>query len=571
MRIDFDVEIRMDDGVLLRADVFRPIPEGRYGIILSHGPYAKGLAFQDGYSSAWDIMVKTAPDVPRGSSNLYQSWEVVDPEKWVPDGYVCVRVDSRGAGKSPGYLDVWSPRETRDFANCIEWAGVQPWSNGKVGLAGISYYAINQWQVAALQPKHLAAICTWEGFADFYRDATHHGGILSTFFANWYDMQVKTVQYGCGERGGRSRVTGELTCGPEILSEADMDKNRADLGAETFAHPFDDEYFAVHAPDWNKVTVPLLSSGNWGGHGLHLRGNIEGYVQAASKQKWLEVHGGTHWIGFYTDYGVALQKRFFGYFLKGEKNGWDKQPALQLQIRHPGERFIERHESEWPLKRTNWTTLHLDPAKMTLGPDQATDASSVSYGALGEGVTFMSARFEEDTEITGPLAAKLHISSSTRDADLFLVVRLFEPSGKEHVFQGALDPNSPIAQGWLRASHRALDAGRCLPYRPYHVHKAKEPLKPGEIVELDMEIWPTCIVVPKNWKIGLTVQGKDYESNNPPARLSTLKKPMTGCGPFLHDDPRDRPPEIFNGRVTIHSGPGRANTLLLPIIPPKTS
>jgi predicted acyl esterase len=480
-------------------------------------------------------------------------------------------VDSRGAGKSPGYLDVWSPRETRDFANCIEWAGVQPWSNGKVGLAGISYYAINQWQVAALQPKHLAAICTWEGFADFYRDATHHGGILSTFFANWYDMQVKTVQYGCGERGGRSRVTGELTCGPEILSEADMDKNRADLGAETFAHPFDDKYFAVRAPDWNKVTVPLLSSGNWGGQGLHLRGNIEGYVQAASKRKWLEVHGGTHWIGFYTDYGVALQKRFFGYFLKGEDNGWDKQPALQLQIRYPGEKFIERHESEWPLKRTNWTTLYLDPAKMTLGPDQPTDASSFSYDTLGEGVTFMSARFEDDTEIIGPLAAKLHISSSTTDADLFLVVRLFEPSGKEHVFQGALDPNSPVAQGWLRASHRALDANRSLPYRPYHMHKAKEPLEPGAIVELDVEIWPTCIVVPKNWKIGLTVQGKDYESNNPPARLSTLKKPMTGCGPFLHDDPRDRPPEIFNNRVTIHSGSGCANTLLLPIIPPKIS
>ena len=571
MRIDLDVEIRMDDGIVLRADVFRPIAQGRYAVLLSHGPYAKGLAFQDGYPNAWDIMVKTSPEVPCGSTNLYQSWEVVDPEKWVPDGYACVRVDSRGAGKSPGYLNVWSPRETKDFAACIEWAGMQPWSNGKVGLAGISYYAINQWQVAALQPKHLAAICAWEGFADFYRDATHHGGILSAFFANWYDMQVKTVQYGCGERGKRSRVTGELTCGPEILSDAEMERNRGDLGAETFAHPFDDDYFAVRAPDWSKVTVPLLSSGNWGGHGLHLRGNIEGFVQAAARQKWLEVHGGTHWIGFYTDYGVALQKRFFGYFLKGETNGWDNQAALQLQIRHPGEQFVERHESEWPLKRTQWTTLHLNPAKRTLGPEPAKAASTVAYDGMGEGIIFKMAAFEADTEITGPLAAKLHVSSSTTDADVFLVVKLFEPSGKEHVFQGALDPNAPLAQGWLRASHRKLDPERSLPYRPYHSHKTKEPLKPAEIVELDIEIWPTCIVVPKGWSIGLTVQGKDYESSNPPARLSTLKKPMTGCGPFLHDDSRDRPFEIFNGRVTIHAGPGRANTLLLPIIPPKTT
>jgi predicted acyl esterase len=567
MRVDFNVPIVMSDGLILYADVFRPVEEDRYAVLLSHGPYAKGLAFQDGYPNAWDIMVKTHPDVPRGSTNTYQSWEVVDPEKWVPDGYVCVRVDSRGAGCSSGYLDVWSPLETRDFAECVEWAGVQPWSNGKVGLAGISYYAINQWQVAALQPKHLAAICAWEGFADFYRDATHHGGILSTFFANWYDMQVKTVQHGCGERGKRSRVTGELTCGPDLRSEEELTANRADLGLVTFAHPFDDEYYAVRAPDWSKVTVPLLSSGNWGGHGLHLRGNIEGFVQAASKQKWLEVHGGTHWIGFYTDYGVALQKKFFGHFLKGDDTGWISQPTLQLQIRHPGECFAERYENEWPLARTKWTTLHLDIAKKGLTASAAAGSATVSYDGMGEGVTFLGAPFEADTELTGPIAAKLYISSSTSDADIFLVVKLFEPSGAEHVFQGALDPNSPIAQGWLRASHRRLDPIKSKPYRPYHSHITKEPLKPGEIVELDIEIWPTCIVVPKGWRIGLTIQGRDYTSSNPPAQLSTLKNPMTGCGPFLHDDPRDRPREIFNGRVTIHSGSERANTLLLPVIP----
>ena len=193
-------------------------------------------------------------------------------------------------------------------------------------------------------------------------------------------------------------------------------------------------------------------------------------------------------VTFYTDYGIALQKQFFGHFLKGEKNGWERQQALQLQIRHTGEKFVERHENEWPLKRTKWTTLHLDPATRTLGPEAASGASTVSYDGMGEGITFMSAPFGDETEITGPLAANLHISSSTTDADLFLVVRLFEPAGKEHVFQGALDPNSPVAQGWLRASHRRLDPKRSLPYRPYHTHKAKEPLMPGEIVELEIEI-----------------------------------------------------------------------------------
>ena len=232
MRIDWDVPIAMDDGLVLRADVFRPVKEGRYPVILSYGPYAKGLAFQDGYPSAWQRMAEKHPDVTAGSSNLYQSWEVVDPEKWVPHDYACVRVDSRGAGCSPGVIDHFSPRETKDFYQCIEWAGVQPWSNGKVGLNGISYYGINQWHVASLEPPHLAAMCIWEGAADWYRDMTHHGGILCTFWENWYDMQVKTVQYGAGERGKRSRVHGELVCGPETLSEAELAKNRSDFGSE---------------------------------------------------------------------------------------------------------------------------------------------------------------------------------------------------------------------------------------------------------------------------------------------------------------------------------------------------
>ena len=126
MRIDWDVPIAMDDGLMLRADVFRPVKEGSYPVILSYGPYAKSLAFQDGYPSAWQRMVAEHPDVAYGSSNLYQSWEVVDPDKWVPEGYACVRVDSRGAGRSPGFIDPFSPRETRDFYQCIEWAGVQP-------------------------------------------------------------------------------------------------------------------------------------------------------------------------------------------------------------------------------------------------------------------------------------------------------------------------------------------------------------------------------------------------------------------------------------------------------------
>jgi len=570
MRIDWDMPITMDDGIVLRADIFRPIAAGRYPVIMTYGPYGKWLHFEDLYTHQWRLMCANHPDVPTGSTNKYQNWEVVDPEKWVPDGYVCIRVDSRGAGRSPGIMDIWSLREAQDFAICVEWAGEQDWSSGKVGLNGISYYAENQWQTAALQPKYLAAICTWEGAADFYRDMAHHGGIFCNGFTHdWSTAQVYTVQNGRGTRGFKSRMTGGWVSGPETLSEEELGANRHDFYEECLAHKLDtDPFWQSRMPDWSKVKVPILSSANWGGQGLHPRGNFEGFGRAASEQKWLEVHGLEHWSEFYTDYGVDLQKRFFGHFLKGEDTGWASQPKVQLQIRHPGERFIERHESEWPLARTLWTKFFLDPASLTLGPEAPAQDSSVTYPGFGDGVTFLTPPLTHETEITGPIAAKLWVSSTTKDADLFLVVRIFAPDLKEIVFRGALDPHTPVAQGWLRASHRKLSPELTLPYRPYHTHDEEQPLTPGEIYEVDVEIWPSCITVPRNFRIALSVRGTDYVYPGDPAHAeNTMGKPWTGVGPFRHDDPRDRPKAVFGGDVTLHAGPSRQAYLLLPVIP----
>lgn len=568
MRIDWDIPITMDDGIVLRADIYRPLQEGKYPVILSYGPYAKGLAFQEGYPDQWQRMAEQHPDVIEGSTNKYQNWEVVDPEKWVPDGYVCVRVDSRGCGCSPGYIDPFSPRETRDFYLCIEWAGTQPWSNGKVGLLGISYYAINQWHVASLQPPHLSAMIPWEGAADWYRDMTYHGGILCTFFGNWFKKQVMTVQYGLGKRGPVNHNTGVLAAGDETLSDEELIRNRTDLAAAIKAHPLDDQYHHERSPVWSKIKVPLFSSANWGGQGLHPRGNFEGFVRSASKQKWLEAHGLEHWTEFYTRYGVMLQKRFFDHFLKGLDNDWKNQPRVQLQIRRI-DGFVQRAENEWPLARTRWTRFYLNPSNRSLSLKPVDAEGSIEYEALGDGITFLSLPLEQETEVTGPLAAKLFISSSTTDAALFLVFRVFAPDGTEVVFQGALDPHTPIGQGWLRASHRKLNPEISTEYRPYHTHDVREPLTPGKVYELDVEIWPTCIVVPAGYRIALTVRGKDYEHPGGGVRLKTFVNEMKGCGPFLHDDPDDRPQAIFGGKTTLYAGGKKGSYVLVPIIPKK--
>lgn len=570
MRIEWDVPIEVDGGVVLRADVFRPADDGLYPALVSYGPYGKGLPFQEGYASAWELMVERYPEVAEGTTNKYQNWEVVDPEKWVPRGYACVRVDSRGTGRSPGYVDHFSACETRDLYECVEWAGTQRWCNGRVGLAGVSYYAINQWHVAALAPPHLAAMVPWEGAADFYRDGCYHGGIHCAFWGNWYPSQVTSVQHGLGERGPRDPNSGLLVCGDETLSDEELAAGRVDLGTAILQHPYDEAFHRERSADWSRVTVPFLSCGNWGGQGLHLRGNVEGFTQAASEQKWLEMHGGEHWTWFYTDYGVELQRRFFDHFLKGADNGWDREPPVRLHVRTviDGE-YVERHEHEWPLARTAWTPVYLDAADRTLRWQPRDHGLRQTYEMLGDGVRFVLPPLEGDTEITGPMSARLFLSSSTSDADVFLTVRVFAPHGEEVLFQGAIDPKTPVAQGWLRASHRELEPARSTPSRPYNPHDLKEPLTPGDVYELDVELLPSSLIVPAGYRLALEVKGRDFDHGQKGAELGHFRNELRGCGPFIHVDPRDRPEEIYGGHATVHTGPQHPSSLLLPIIPPE--
>jgi uncharacterized protein len=561
-----DVPVPMPDGIVLRADVYRPDTGREAPVILTMGPYGKGLPFREAhFASRWQQLIREHPEVLDGSSGEFMTWETVDPERWVPAGYAVIRVDSRGAGRSPGILDVWSPQETRDLYDCIEWAGTQPWSSGKVGLCGISYYAMNQWWVAGLQPPHLAAMIPWEGANDYFREISHHGGILSNEFfgSSWYPRQCLTLQHG---RPGLLDpwLQGPVT-GPDTLTEEELAQRRVDTLAENRAHPLDGEWHRARSAQFDKIRAPLLSAANWAGFGLHERGNFEGFTESASEQKWLEVHPGRHEEWFYLRYGVELQMRFLDHFLKGEQNGWDREPRVQLQIRHADQRFELRKENEWPLARTRWTKAFLDAGSRSLAWEPPGEPSQASFEALGEPAVFWSGPLPQETEITGPLTARLGISSSTADADLFLTFQAFRPDGTEVDFQGTSDPHTPLAQGWLRASHRKLDADRSRPWRPYHPHDEVQPLAPGEVYDVDVEIWPTCVVLPAGCRLALLVGGRDFE--RPGGGDGGSVYPAGGSGPWLHTDPGDRPADVFGGTTTVHTGPGRDGYLLIPFIP----
>lgn len=569
MIVERDVQIPMEDGVVLRADVFRPKDGTPSPVIMTQGVYGKGVPYRDAYAPQWKVLLATKPEVLQGSTKEFMVWETVDPEIWVPWGYVCIRVDTRGAGRSPGKIDIFGPREIKDYYNAIEWAATQPWSTGKVGLLGISYYAITQWLVASLQPPHLTAMIPWEGASDLYRDFMRHGGIFNNgFFEWWYPKQVISVQHG-NPKTWKDPWLGEPASGPETLSEMELQNNRADPVADILSRPLDGEWYRSRSADYSKVTVPFLSGANWAGFGVHPRGNFEAFTQAASKQKWLDCHPGRHEEWFYLDKGMALQKRFFDHFLRGIDNGWDKEPPVLLHLRRAfSEEFEQRKETAWPLPSTSWTKIYLDAVDGVAVPGMSWEplskSSKLTFPALGQPLTFLSPPMTEDTEITGPLAAKIFASSSTTDLDLFFTLQAFM-NGKEIVFQGAVDKRTPLSQGWLRASQRKIDPSKTLPYRPYHSHDEIQPLEPGKIYELDVEIWPTNVTLPKGSQFALQISGKDFERLLPPSQPDEpwSMRPASLC---THNHVGDRPKDIFAGETTIYTGGKSASYLLLPLI-----
>jgi predicted acyl esterase len=543
--IEKDVDVPMRDGARLKADVFRPDDGGTFPAILNLGPYQK--------DKLW-----VPPPALEEAANPHMNWETVNPHWWVPRGYAAVRVDGRGSGKSPGQCEPWSHAESIDFYDAIEWAAAQPWCNGNVGLSGISYFAINQWLVANHQPPSLKAMIPWEGFADIYRDALYHGGILSLFMTNWFTAHLLHHTLG--------RAAQHLPDGWQSNTLWHWLHNNLDSGALRGAQA-----------QWERITVPLLSVGNWTGFGLHLRGNTEAFMRAASRHKKLRIHNGSHVHPFYTEEGKQDQLRFFDHWLKGIDNGVMDEPPVKLAIRKGRDEIEWRHENEWPLARTQWTKLYFDlsasgteprtgrlaernpatestctyPAS-SLGTMGSTSAASsqVMGGGIkpGMGVALETGQLAQDLEVTGPLAAVLWVSSDTEDMDLFVTLRNFDADGNEVLETGQQGAPVPVAKGWLRASHRELDPAHSLPGRPYHRHQRRLFLKPGEIVEVQVEIWPTSMVFRKGHRIRLDVQPRDG----------------TGSAGYMHYHA-----DYNTGTNTLHAGGARPSYLLLPVIPAK--
>jgi uncharacterized protein len=518
-----NVPVTMSDGIRLFANVFRPVADGRFPAILSVTPYNK-----DKMPDHKTVFFMRLSRVRFGKvrHSRWTGFESPDPLYWVKEGYVVAQADIRGMHGSEGHGGMLTDRDAADYAAFIEWVAAQEWCNGRVGLMGTSYLAMSQWRVAPLMPPSLKAICPWEGgaAADLLREMAYHDGIPETGFLNtWWKMRI---------RAGHNR---RFPLAEDFLIDSEE-------------HPLDDDYWAAKRPDLRKITVPALVCGSWSDHGLHSRGSFVAFEEIGSKEKWLFTHGGRKIETFYSEAARAAQTAFFAYTLKEQRDAMKDTPAVRLERRRSFLKSDVRGESAWPLKDARPWQLFLDASSGALEENVPRNNSVAEYASTRkDDQAEFSCSFAKDTEITGSMALKLWVSSpGAEDLDLFVTVHKLDGRGREVYFPGFNGFSKDcVAKGWLRASLRQLDAERSTTFRPWHNLKERQPIPPGEIVPVEIEIQPSSTLFEAGTSLRLVIRGRD----------------APGYVVLAHER------SVNRGTHRIHCGGAHDSRLTLPIVP----
>ncbi len=495
-----DVGVIMRDGITIYADIFLPVGTEKVPAILSWSPYGKTLP------------QPPPPGVVSGTVSGLQKFEGPDPAYWCNHGYAVINVDARGSFFSEGDIYYWGTTSANDCNDFIEWTAGQDWCNGKVAMSGNSWLGIIQWFAAVQNPKHLAAIAPWEGHIDLYRYDVLRGGIPDTAF-NSFNTSTQI---------GLNRVE--------------------DMAVMAHKYPLMNAYWRDKEPQLERINIPSYIVASWGGHHT-----IDAFRRISSREKWLRVHNTGEWPDYY-EYTEDL-RRFFDYFLKDVKNGWEKTPKIRLSILDPGGKDeVNRPEKEWPLARTMYEKLYLNASEGSLSSSPIAKESSVRYRAGdNQGEALFTIDFNKDTEFTGYVSLHLWIETdSADDADLFVLLNKLDTDGKPVLGGfGFVGPD-----GRLRASHRKLDDSRSTPWLPYHPHDQEELLKAGRLVPLDIEIRPIGMRWHAGEKLCLTIAGHNI--------LGRFRKGFPGSSHPPGPETRNK------GHHIIHTGGGYDSYLLLP-------
>jgi uncharacterized protein len=570
-----DVKIPLRGGSFVYADVYRPDSGEPVPVVMNCGVYGRAFVHHsicgpedaEHHEVMEDRYFLGNPD-----GYEYENHESVNTATWIPRGYALVRVDSPGAGKSPGTLGIWGIDEAEAFYDAIEWAGTQPWSNGNVGLWGMSYYAVNQHAVASLRPPHLKAMIAIGTDSDLYEEVMYTGGILNEeFFPGWF------------EHGIARAICGEV--------------DAKDFLATGRANPFKDSDPAaifgpraevLMSPDLSQVTVPLWTVAVTSHpSNFHQLGSSETYLNTPTQDKKLDFW--EDWfMKAYSAAAVEDHAAFFDHWLKGIDNGIMDKPPVRLEIRTGRGASYVQEELQWPVARTEYVRWYLDAAPadwdgdirsdnvLRLAPEIPDSERSVAYPAQVDlsasrvppstatapctpGATFISEPLAQDTVLAGYSKLLLWVASTSSDMDIFVALRVLDEENREVDFCGpALIPGIstefyPLAKGWLKVSHRALDKERSTDFRPKHTHLRADyaPLHDGEVVPVEVEIIPNTGLIRQGHRIRVDIQ------------------PYTGVG---HGNRHAYDASYHDGAQNmIYTGPDHPSYLQLPVVPSRES
>jgi len=488
-----NLPVPLRDGTEIYADIYRPEGASNLPVILSWSPYGKHAKSNHVFWPASGVN----PDWLSAET----PFEGPDPVFWCAAGYAVAIVDPRGAWLSGGDFHHNGLIEAQDCYDTIEFLASRDWASGALGMTGVSYLACIQYLVAPLRPPALKAINPWEGFADWYREFARHGGIPETGFA------------------------------PRASDNIQYSLNRTEnTWANIQAHPLYDPFWASKEIPLEEIALPAYVVASWSDQGLHTRGTLEAFRRMRSTQKWLEVHGQKKWAHYYLPESRQRRRAFFDHFLKEPGTLVPAWPKVRLEVREAFGKARERIAADWPLPETDYAKLHLS-SDGTMMPDRQ-GAGTIEYDAKAGRAVFEHC-FAQDTELTGH--AKLALTVEARgsdDMDLFVALEKIDANGEKAGFGFyAFFEDGPVALGWLRVSHRALDSKRSSHFLPVHPHDREELLAAGEQVPVEIEIWPSSTFFAAGETLRLVVQGRDiYDEglpNLPFARHEDLRNKGT--------------------------------------------
>jgi uncharacterized protein len=520
--IEGDVNVPTRDGTVLRINVFRKNGDAARPVVLSIHPYGKdNLPTRRRRKSTYSLQYRAIRQPAPVAFSTMTGWEAPDPAWWTGQGFTVVNADSRGCGHSDGTGKLLSRQEAEDTYDLVQWIADQPWCDGNVVMLGVSYLAISQYAVAALQPPALRAICPWEGFTDAYRDLTFPGGIRESGFTRLWSRNI--------DRDTRQTYT---------------------LGPMQNDHPLRDEFWRSLAPDLSAIKVPMLVCGSFSDNDLHTRGSVRAFTRGGSTHARLYTHRGGKWTTFYSEAALAEQLQFFRAVLDGAPDS----RSVRLEVREDRDTVTAvREETEWPLPRTRWRPMYLAD-NGALAPEQPQTAGSITFETHSRAAAF-SWTFPADTELTGPMVARLWVQlDGCDDANLFVGAEKWR-DGRFVEFEGSYGyGRDRVATGWQRVSLRALDPELSQPWEPIATCTAPQPVSVGEVVAIDVALGPSATLFRAGEQLRLVVAG----------RWLCPRNPLTGQFPAAYPNPP-------RGRVTLHWGSCHDAHLLIPEIPGERS